>query len=529
MSRNGYNNSNNYSPYFQQTPGQDGRAQYQYQSRNTAGYQNNSYQLLSAYQQQAQYFAPQAASISAHGNQGYRNLNASGTRSKDSKGNYANIGQSVDTSALGNLAYASSLGRDNPSLQQIIDYNGTQNTASYGNNGSCGMNSAASVQCGTGLGRTDSRGSSREDTTARPQPTTSGTSFSYTPSNGNTGYQGQQTSAKECGQGQAQHTAARSSKLNQYTSQPPRPTSGQAIQHPHSRTGSQPLQSPIIRAHQAGSNQSRSEGSVNGSEQTKVQSPLQQVHQNSSTPTGYRSGPPTQKVRTPQATHGSAGSVNRSQYNSQSPLSQPASSRNAHRSPAVDTRVNGETSQTTTPVGNPYPTTVDPSQVFNHYEYSHRQAEAETARRKAAEAAQAAQAAPQPKDNTINSAGTRNDKGISTPQQVNGAPSNSYIDPDTAKKNEMELEMKQMIEKMRDYKSKDPSLFSQIWEQFKKVNISSSLLTCENSHRTLLINSSGTTCATSSLPTGASGYIDIANSSQWSITQSQYRPSSIAA
>ena len=522
MSHNSYNNSNHYSPYFQQTPGQDGRTQYQDQSRNIAGYQNNSHQPLSPYQQQAQCFAPQAASISAHGNQGYGNLNASGTRS-DSKGNHANTGRSVDTSALGNLAYA---GRDNPSLQQIMDYNRTQNTASYGNNGSCGMNSAASVQWGTRLGRTDSRGSSREDNSAKPQPTTSGTSFSYTPSNGNTGYQGQQTGATECRQGQAQHTAARSSKVSQYTSQPPRPTSGQAIQHPHSRTGSQPLQSPTIRAHQAGSNQLRSEGSVHGSEQTKVQSPLQQVHQNSSTPTGYRSGPPTQKVRTPQATHGSAGSVNRSQHNAQSPLSQPAPSRNAHQSPAVDTRVNGETSQTTTLVGNPYPTTVDPSQVFNHYEYSRRQAEAETARRKAAEAAQAA---PQPKDNTINSAGTRNDKGISTPQQVNGAPSNSDIDPDIAKKNEMELEMKQMIEKMRDYKSKDPSLFSQIWEQFKKVNISSSLLTCEDSHRTLLTNSSGTTCSASSFPTGASGYIDIANSRQWSITHSQYRPSSIAA
>ena len=525
MSSNSYNNSNRYSPYFQQTPGQDGRAQYQDQSRNTAGYQDNPYQPLSPYQQQAQCFAPQAASISAHENQGYGDLTASGTRSQDSEGNHANTGRSVDTSALGNLSNASSLGRDNPSLQQIMDYNRTQNTASYGNNGSCRTNSAASVQCGIGLGRTESRDSSREDASARPQPTTSGTSFSYTPSNGNTGFQGQQTGATEFRQGQAQHTAARSSKLSQYTSQPPRPTSGQAIQHPQSRTGSQPLQSPTIHVHQAGSNQSRNEGSIYGSEQTKVQSPLQQVHQNSSTLTGYRSDPPTQKMRTPQATHGSAGSVNMSQHNAQSPLSQPAPSRNAHQSPAVDTRVNEETSQATTPVGNPYPTTVDPSQVFNHYEYSRRQAEAETARRKAAEAAQAA---PQPKDNTIDSAGTRNNKGISTPQQVNGAPSNSDVDPDTAKKNEMNLEIKQMIEIMRDYKSKYPSLFSQIWEQFKKVNISSSLITCENSHRTLLTNSSGTTCSASSFPTGASGYIDIANSRQWSITQSQYRPSSIA-
>ena len=39
---------------------------------------------------------------------------------------------------------------------------------------------------------------------------------------------------------------------------------------------------------------------------------------------------------------------------------------------------------------------------------------------------------------------------------------------DSTTKDQMELEMKQMIEKMRDYKAKDPSLFSQIWEQVKK-------------------------------------------------------------
>jgi hypothetical protein len=33
----------------------------------------------------------------------------------------------------------------------------------------------------------------------------------------------------------------------------------------------------------------------------------------------------------------------------------------------------------------------------------------------------------------------------------------------------MEAEMKLMLEKMREYKAKDPSLFSQIWDQVKKV------------------------------------------------------------
>lgn len=41
---------------------------------------------------------------------------------------------------------------------------------------------------------------------------------------------------------------------------------------------------------------------------------------------------------------------------------------------------------------------------------------------------------------------------------------------DSATKDQMELEMKQMIEKMRQYKAKDPNLFSQIWDQVKKVS-----------------------------------------------------------
>ena len=38
-----------------------------------------------------------------------------------------------------------------------------------------------------------------------------------------------------------------------------------------------------------------------------------------------------------------------------------------------------------------------------------------------------------------------------------------------SEKEQMEAEMKLMLEKMREYKAKDPSLFLQIWEQVKKV------------------------------------------------------------
>ena len=104
-------------------------------------------------------------------------------------------------------------------------------------------------------------------------------------------------------------------------------------------------------------------------------------------------------------------------------------------------------------------TTVDPSQVFNHVEYSRRQAAAAAevaATKKAAEEAEAARkAASQTKTPQMNG----NAIGVSAPD----------TEPDSATKDQMEFEMKQMIEKMRDYKAKDPSLFTQIWEQVKKV------------------------------------------------------------
>jgi hypothetical protein len=98
------------------------------------------------------------------------------------------------------------------------------------------------------------------------------------------------------------------------------------------------------------------------------------------------------------------------------------------------------------------PTTVDPSQIFNHYEYQRRQASAEAARKAAEEAAAR--------------------KAEATKRAVIAEPVDApaaEADSSASRKDQMELEMKQMIEKMRDYKAKDPTLFSQIWEQVKKV------------------------------------------------------------
>lgn len=148
--------------------------------------------------------------------------------------------------------------------------------------------------------------------------------------------------------------------------------------------------------------------------------------------------------------------ANSSQIHSTSPTShQTARRSDTHqqlRLPSMNDSTNNQDHTQSVPTNptNHRPTTIDPNKVFNEYEYQKRQAviaaEVKANREKAeveakqAEAKQAEQAA------------------------VSKAPTD-----EVAMKEQMETEMKLMLEKMRDYKSKDPGLFSQIWEQVKKA------------------------------------------------------------
>ena len=466
MSFNGFRNSNNYSPYFQQIQGQDGRGQYQDQARNSASYQSSEYQPLSAFQsnQQQQASAPQSTPVSAYASQGYGTA-----RSQDPRGAYPSSGRSVDTSALGNLAYASSLGRDTPFAHNTSGYN---NTDSH-------MNFAGSGQYTSG--RTNNSGStdvSSEVVSARSQQVTPSPSHIYSPG-GYAGYNGHQAYSGAQAQGYAHETtpqASRPSAKSQNPNEIVRPASGQATHDTHSRMGSQASYAAITRANQGSSTMAQSQSAeINGSEQSRVQSPLQPVNQTS----GIVTDPSIKKVQTRQVAYGASGNESSKPNAQVSPstasFNRSGAAKNAHQSSTGDRQVDGNNSRTSTPVGNQFPTTVDPSQVFNHYEYSRRQAaaaEAEASRNKATEGAQVATPM---KGNATTHAQSGSSQEIPSRQQNGTASSkkgqSSNVDPDTAKKMQMELEMKQMIEKMRDYKSKDPSLFTQIWEQVKKVNI----------------------------------------------------------
>lgn len=451
-----YNSYNQYSPYWQQTAGQTTSQD----AGHNAGQSRNSYQPLSAYQNNPQ--GPQSSfsqasgnSGAAYGSQGYGNLNTNGAgnaRPQDSRASYnINDRASIDgATALGNLAYASSLGRDGSTMHQVSNTNRQQHNADYSTANSYGVGSAPPIQYRTDDGRRGSNGSSREDS-IRSQQATASPSFGY--SANNTGYQGPSTGSNT--QTQAQYLQPSRSSAEQHQnqySQPSRPSSGQAIQQSHSRLGAQAAPSPPLPGKQSTPNQaavSKNSAIVRGKEKTRVQTP--QSNKQPSTPQVPKGPPQIPQIPQP-TTNLQAESTTKKPAAYASAMERTATRVNEVRqSPTTNSR-RDQSSKPATPVEPQY-TTVDPSQVFNHTEYSRRQAAAaaETAAvKKAAEAAEAARiAATQPKQPTTQADGT---------------------EPDSAKKDQMELEMKQMIEKMRDYKAKDPSLFTQIWEQVKKVS-----------------------------------------------------------
>ena len=138
------------------------------------------------------------------------------------------------------------------------------------------------------------------------------------------------------------------------------------------------------------------------------------------------------------------------------------------------TRTHGNYNQGSTPLINSpasaneiQPTTIDPSQIFDQAEFQRR--------KKAAEDAEAAKRATKSKIQSI------------TPQQSQPLQQQQPIQPiqaqtpiadqsqsshartESQSRDQIQAEMKAMIEKMREYKSKDPAGFTEIWEQFKKV------------------------------------------------------------
>ena len=392
----------------------------------------------------------------------YSNLESTASTNHQNQRNdyaYGNARPSGDTTALGNLAYASTLRQTSGPNQRPTDYSRQGQNGSYDQ----GQNQVD----GSGIQRSDSRGS--RGSSNMNSPYTSAQSYSNYPAtsgqqnqrflhNGN--YRIYQPAYQHPQPDRQEDRDARRASQHTVPAPPSRPASGQSTHaiRPQSNQRSNKKPRTAVRT------------SVQQSSDSK---PTQTASWNSNQLNASSDEAQLSKQLNTQQTRSDAVTTappNRASVSSTSHIRAPSNvstnERPASRAPK-STQLPPIQNVLTTPseprtdaVQHQHPTTVDPNQVFNHYEYEKRQAEAEASKRKAAaEAAEAkrkAQVAKQAQQTALLNA---NANGIS----ANG------IDEEARKKEQMETEMKLMLEKMREYKSKDPTLFSQIWESVKKA------------------------------------------------------------
>lgn len=465
-----------YSPYFNPQQGDSNeRSQFSYQntSGSNGGYQRQTYAAPNASisnQQQPQ------SSQNAYGSTArYTNLEGQahpGYQSQRNEYTYPSGTHTAgDTSALGNLAYASTLRSSGDNAQRVGDYN---RAASAG-----GYDQTQGQVDGQNIQRTDSRGS--RATSGINSPNTSAQSYPATASQQNFGQQSQQSqqyTAYPSNYGGFQSSAYPHSQPMRHEVSDTRRASYQATAPPSRPASGQSTHASRVRSNQA--NQSPQPDTY--TQPPSVPAPSQA--QAPTTPSYKPSGPAvpapisrpqsTQKAR-PQSSNTSSIATNPNPSGADSPrkshsLSQSSTSKKIaapSRSKPQSTQLPHvkhstpvqNTEPQTTAVQHQHPTTVNPNQIFNQYEYEKRQAEAEAAKRKAAADAEEAKKAAE----AMKQAQLTAQKNV-----VNGASINGE-DDEARKKEQMEAEMKLMLEKMREYKSKDPALFSQIWETVKKA------------------------------------------------------------
>ena len=452
MSYNHYSTSSPYSPYYQQSGNQQSQHQSTNQLRNSEQY---SYQPLSAYQS-----GQQQQPASSQSNDQSQTYSTRGYGTSQARTGY-NARTAVDTNALGNLAYASSLGqRGSSSGQQNLGYNHLQNPQGYG-----GVNYAMnSSHERTNSNSTDGAHSSRES--YKVPTSTASPSFGYS-SNSNTNSRPQATVGGSGVQGQ--YTALQQTRppppLPYQTqpnrnNQPSRYSSGQAVQRPQSRTATG-LRSPPAPANQPVLSNIVNQPSKDSQTGTTPQQP-----------TAFQKAAALRDNHTLNTTRNVMGSTNSHSataptavsHSKNPPAQKPqhcSSTKSGARQATRENQNKSPISQNSTPV-NQSVTTVDPSHVFNDLEYQKRQkviaAESEAAARRKAD------------NDMVAALGKAKEATSATTATLIG--NIGQADREKAeieKKNQMEQEMKAMIEKMRDYKSKDPTLFSQVWEDVKKA------------------------------------------------------------
>ena len=373
---------------------------------------------------------------------------------------YGNVRTPGDTTALGNLAYASTLRQSSGPIQRPADY------SRQGQNG--GYDQGQSQVDGHGIQRSDSRDS--RGSSSLNSPYTSAQSYSTYPAtsgqpnqefsmyNGN--YRSYQPAYQHTQPARQEASDARRASQHTAPAPPSRPASGQSTHASRPQSSQQSKQrsrtavrTPVQQSSGAKPTQALSWNSQQPSASSDEAQLSRQLNTQQTHPGAVTTAPPNRASVNSPAGHVRAPS---NASTNEPPASRPPQSAQLPPIQYVPTTQSEPRANT---VQYQHPTTVDPNQVFNHYEYEKRQAEAEASKRKAAaeaeEAKRKAQAAKQAQHRALPNANANGDS-------ANG------IDEE-ARKEQMETEMKLMLEKMREYKSKDPTLFSQIWESVKKA------------------------------------------------------------
>jgi len=471
-SKMSYNNYN-YSPYFQQGTGHDGHSQQSYPDPNTGSYHRQAYPAVSPNQTTQGHTYTQQPTSMNHTTNAYRSQGYGGVdngRAENIKGGYIqspNPRASVDTTALGSLAYVSGLGQDsrgqgtmargNPSMQHIVNYNCTEGRTSY-----TGSSSNEAVMSSYDHHRSSSGGAvnaAPHGGELRPPQSRMASYTNYPSTSGipnvheGISTPSSDTSGRRIQRGSHSSDSSENRRPSQQYQQPPRPTSAS-----HSQLSTHSGRSSPTPAHYGNKQSPRLNGATRLSDHPQTYT-TQQLPSPSANVTSVPANSPPGAVNSyeqqsltdgrnsamsdPPQPHNYQTNVqqtNNRQLNHLIPPLSPVT--DGHTKDQSPPTVNNSSLQFTISVDDQVPRTVDPSQIFNQYEYQRRQVAA-----------------------AVEAAATKEIPKARASALINA-------DPDSTKKAQMELEMKQMIEKMRDYKAKDPSLFSQIWEQVKKVRIS---------------------------------------------------------
>ncbi|KAL8936468.1 MAG: hypothetical protein Q9211_004178 [Gyalolechia sp. 1 TL-2023] len=489
-----YNSGYNYSPYYP-IGGNNGRGQDSHQdlTSSNARYQSSSYgsNTNTSQNQQPPYVQqPQqsldtpttaAADRSAVSYSRYENNNSGSNQYQDLRGahNFTDR-SSAATTALGNLAHASSLEqearnsarpRDTRSLQQIIDFNRSQTTHGSSISPLYGTNPPANY----GHQQSDSRGTASPGVPFYRNPASTenriSTQSQYSQHGTSAGY-GNPTVAYATMEEVRPNTDSYSpyqpnnqeQRQNLYHPQVSRPASGQSYRAgaPNTQIAQGVNQSLPVPANRVSTPISAAyvrPGTAQAPFRAEPTAPQQRQHADR-----RPSIPPAQ----------SSGNRNTNPPSKNSPTVPTAQTSYTGATDSTSLRQTSTTRQearTLVSSEEQVPTTVDPSHVFNHQEYQRRQAAAaaEVVARKAAEEDRLKKAAEAEESR----------KAVEvTPalKRVSESQNNATRDSEPSREEQMAAEMRQMIEKMRDYKSKDPSLFSSIWEQVKKTQPASSVL-----------------------------------------------------